>query len=157
MHRFLVGLSVVLRIGTAAWVPPSLAGRVTANTPPPGLTGYGRNVWNLDALLHDTFGQRTVWLDFRSSWPHTPASFSTTFIDFAHTRIFLYTFADARGSMFRAKRPARPPRPKIGISGFDVPLTIRGAYIACTSKTWLYEHGGEAFANWRLACLPASD
>ena len=28
---------------------------------PPGLSAYGRRVWNLEALLRDTFGRREVY------------------------------------------------------------------------------------------------
>jgi hypothetical protein len=122
-------------------------------SPPPGLTIYGRAVWNLDALLHDTFGQRQVWLNVRNSYPRTPANFSTTVIDLAHSRSVAYTFADARGSAFRLMRPKQAPKPDIGASGWDALLTIRGAYISCGDGKWLYEHGGEAYANWWVGCL----
>jgi hypothetical protein len=126
--------------------------RVRAS-PPPGLTAYGRAVWNLDALLHDTFGNGQVWLNVRRSYPNTPANFSTTFFDFARSRIVAYTFADAHGSAFRLMRPKHAPRPDIGASGWDALLTIRGAYISCGSSKWLYEHGGEAYANWWVGCI----
>jgi hypothetical protein len=128
---------------------PGQAGRTSS---PPGLTTYGRAVWNLDALLLDTFGHRQVYLNVRRSYPKTPANFSTTILSLAQSRIVLYTFADARGSTFRLMRPARPPLPEIGASGWDALLTIRGAYISCGAGRWLYEHGGEAFANWWVGC-----
>jgi hypothetical protein len=124
-------------------------------SPPAGLTAYGRAVWNLDALLHDTFGKRQVWLNNRNSYPRTPANFSTRSKDLAHSRVVLYTFAAAHGSAFTLRRPERPPRPEIGASGWEALLTIRGAYISCAGDRWLYEHGGEAFANWRVSCRPS--
>jgi hypothetical protein len=124
----------------------------TVASPPPGLTAYGRAVWNLDALLHDTFGNRQVWLNTLRSYPRTPADFSTRPIDLAHSRIVVYTFATAHGSAFKFRRPKHPPKPEIGASGWDALLTIRGAYISCGGDRWLYEHGGEAFANWWVGC-----
>jgi len=40
----------------------SLGGRSGA---PANLTDYGRTVWNLEALLRDTFGPKEVWLQYR--------------------------------------------------------------------------------------------
>jgi len=121
--------------------------------PPSGLTTYGQAVWNLDALLHDTFGNQKVWLNARSSYPRTPANFSTDVIDLASSRIVVYTFAKAHGSAFTLVRPNPKPRPDIGASGWNTPLTVRDSYISCGNGKWLYEHGGEAYANWWVGCL----
>jgi hypothetical protein len=137
--------------GVATAGAGSAAG-VRVAAPPPGLSAYGRAVWNLDALLHDTFGNRQVYLNNRDSYPKTPANFSTIGRDAAHSRIVVYTFATARGSAFTLKRPKKPPLPEIGASGWDGLLTIRGAYISCRGGKWLYEHGGEAYANWWVGC-----
>jgi len=125
---------------------------IRSAAPPSGLTTYGRAVWNLDALLHDTFGRRQVYLNVRRSYPRTPANFSTQSLSLAQSRIVLYTFSDARHSAFTLARPVQPPRPDIGASGWDALLTMRGAYISCGGGKWLYEHGGEALANWWVGC-----
>ena len=39
------------------------------------------------------------------------------------------------------------------MAGWDVPLKLRGGYISCGGRTWLYEHGGQGPANWELSCL----
>lgn len=150
-YRVLLLTVVVAALGVASASGSDVATRAS---PPPGLTAYGRAVWNLDALLHDTFGDRQVWLNARSSYPRTPANFSTTVVDLAHSRDVVYTFADAHGSAFRLMRPRRAPKPEIGASGWDALLTVRGAYISCGHGKWLYEHGGEAYANWWVG-LPA--
>jgi hypothetical protein len=149
LQCFVVGAAAAA--AAVVWALPSFAGSSASS--PPGLTGYGRAVWNLDALLHDTFGQRHVYLNVRRSYPKTPANFSTTQLDLAQSRIVVYTFANAHGSAFKLVRPKRVPKPQIGASGWDALLTIRGAYISCGSNKWLYEHGGEAFANWWVGCL----
>lgn len=121
-------------------------------SPPPGLTGYGRAVWNLDALLRDNFGPRQVVLNARRSYPRAPANFCARFINLARSRIVVYTFANAHGSAFTLAHRGHRPRPHIGASGWDVPLTLRGSYISCGHGRWLYEHGGEAYANWVVSC-----
>jgi hypothetical protein len=152
MHRGLTVVAVALAL--SAVISASASGVAAhRNAPPPGLTIYGQGVWNLDALLHDTFGLRQVWLNDRPSYPKTPANFSTNVIDLAHSRIVVYTFANAHGSTFRLLRPKRAPEPEIGASGWNALLTVNGAYISCGDARWLYEHGGEAYANWWVGCL----
>lgn len=73
--------------------------------PPSGLTAYGRTVWNLDALLHDTFGKRTVYLNAKASYARTPRNFSTKFIDNAHSEYYIRTFANAQVSTFHTVGP----------------------------------------------------
>ena len=152
MHRgrTAVALAVVVAAGTSA---SAFGDRTHRTAPPPGLTTYGQAVWNLDALLHDTFGSQRVWLNARSSYPRTPANFSTSVIDLASSRIVVYTFANAHGSAFTLARPKPTPRPEIGASGWNTPLTVQGSYISCRNGKWLYEHGGEAYANWWVGCL----
>jgi hypothetical protein len=142
----------VSALGLSVGLGGTTASRGTADAPPPGLTTFGRVIWNLDALLHDTFGSQFVSLNVRDSYPRTPGSFSTRAIDNAHSRYYIFTFRDARRSRFRALRPPRPPRPNIGASGYEVPLTIRGAYIYCGNGRWLFEHGGNGPANWQVSC-----
>lgn len=120
--------------------------------PPPGLTAYGRVVWNLDALLHDTFGQKHVYLNTKQSYPRSPANFSTSFINNARSRYYIFTFANAHSSVLRTIGPTKLPKPNIGASGYEVPLTIRGAYIYCGRSRWLFEHGGNGPANWQVSC-----
>ena len=126
----------------------------TANTmgPPAGLSKYGRTIWNLDALLRDTFGSRTFYLDAPGNFPHSARNFSTTFRGDCCSAYYLFTFPTARGSAFRTSGPTKPPRPNIGASGYEVPLKIRGSYIYCGSGKWLYEHGGNGPANWQISC-----
>ena len=120
---------------------------------PSGLTEYGRVVWNLDALLHDTFGNRPVYVNYAASSAPPIGTFSTRFIAEAASRSYTYTFATARGSAFRIRRPSSPPKPKIGGAGWQMPLKIRGGYIYCGANRWLFEHGGQGPANWLLSCL----
>jgi hypothetical protein len=121
--------------------------------PPAGLTSYGRVIWNLDALLHDVFGQRRVFVNYSGAGPGPPrGNFSTHFFAMASSRYYIFTFVAARSSAFRLAKPARKPRNHIGAAGWATPLTVKHSYISCGHGTWLYEHGGEGPANWQLFC-----
>jgi hypothetical protein len=146
-HRMLVLASLLASaslIATAAAV-------AARDAPPAGLTPYGRVVWNLDALLHDTFGSRPVWAN-----PSGPdgqiTNFSTTFYSLASSTPYVYTFATARRSSFRAMRPARPPKIGTYATGSNAPVTIRGMYIFCGNGKWLYERQGQAFPIGPMWC-----
>jgi hypothetical protein len=123
-----------------------------STAPPSGLTSYGRTVWNLEALLQDTFGAHSVYRNVRRSWPKTPANFSVVFINNADSAAYLFTFANAHRSAFVTRRPARPPKPLNGASGGEVPLTVNGAYIDCGVGRRLFEHYGNGPANWQISC-----
>lgn len=136
-----------LRLGVA--VLASAFAASPAIGPPAGLTAYGRVVWNLDALLHDTFGDRQVWEDYgRGPIPN----FSTKFIDLASSVPWAYTFATARRSQFRAVRPRHPPKIGDYVTGENVPFRIRGAYIACGNGEWLYGRNGQALPGGDIWC-----
>ena len=151
LATIIIAVSVLVGVVVAA-------GGAASKGPPDRLTPYGLTVWNLDALLADTFvGSDTfqgikVYRNTRASWPKTPANFSRTFINNAHSAQYLFTFGGATGSDFRTAHPSKPPRSLIGASGGEVPLTIKGAYIRCGAGKWLYEHYGNGPANWQLSC-----
>jgi hypothetical protein len=129
----------------------AVSGFALAN-PPRGLTESGRLLWNLEALLHDTFGSKPVYVNY-SGGPSRPGNFSTHFLDDARSRYFVYTFAAARHSTFRLIRPMIRPKPNIGVAGGETPLTVLGAYISCGSGKWLYEHWGNGPEKWQIDCL----
>jgi hypothetical protein len=118
--------------------------------PPAGLSPAGRITWNLEALLHDTFGNREVNLQLAQFG--RPEDFSLAFRGDCCSGTYVFTFANPHGSQFRARRVSKPPKPLVGASGADVPLTIRGAYVYCGAGQWLFLHEGEGAANWELSC-----
>jgi hypothetical protein len=121
--------------------------------PPSGLTAYGRVIWNLDALLHDVFGHRRVYVNYDAGGAGPPrGNFSTRFIAEAASRYYIFTFATARSSAFRAVKPPRPPNAHVGPAGWATPLTLNHLYISCGHGNWLYAHGGQGPANWELFC-----
>jgi hypothetical protein len=128
-------------------VTPESAG---AGTPPSDLTRYGHAVWNLEALLRSTFARRPLFIDYGASGRR--ANFTTRRRASYRSGYYIYTFAGAQDSAFRLLRPAAPPRPQIGASGGEVPITIRGAYVVCGSGRWVFMHFGNGPANWQISC-----
>src|ERR671936_479161 len=56
----------LLLVATFALLATGVPADAVAPSRAHGLTTYGRTVWNLDALLHNTFGSRQVCLDLRT-------------------------------------------------------------------------------------------
>jgi hypothetical protein len=149
MKRLFILLAIFVAaalLGREAATPGSAA----AGEPPSELTRYGRNVWHLEALLRRTFSRRPVFIDYGASGRR--ANFTARQRANYRSGYYIYTFTDVQDSAFRLLRPARPPRPQIGASGGEVPVTIRGAYVACSSGRWLFMHFGNGPANWQISC-----
>jgi hypothetical protein len=91
--------------------------------PPAGLTVYGQTLWNLEALLHDTFGNKSTCLRWRDY-----AFVSTTCGDLAHYGYWKNVFVGARHSRFKLVRLARPPA-----MGNVWVVTMKGRYVSCGS------------------------
>ena len=113
-----LGLSAVLLLLSLS--PGMAAGRSTSG-PPQGLTVYGQTLWNLEALLHDTFGKDTVCLRLRDD-----AFVSQTCGDLAHYGYWKNMFVGARHSRFRLVRRDHAPA-----LGNVVPIRVRGLYVFC--------------------------
>jgi hypothetical protein len=145
MRRIAVSISaMVVFTAVVSGVAAASAG------PPPGLTAYGRVVWNLDALLHDRFGDHQVFEDFTRK-SQVPV-FSTRFIDMATSVPYAYTFATARDSGYKVVQTSRPPKVSTYPSGENVPVAIGSGYIACGHGEWLYERQGQAAFGGDLWC-----
>jgi hypothetical protein len=137
-----------LLVATAALFLLAGCGGSTGASRPGGLTAYGQAVWNIDALLHDTFGKRDVWVDYIGSYPN----FSTRFVDLASSVPWPYTFSAARHSTYAAVSPKRPPGIGTFVTGSDVPMRIEGAYISCGHGRWLYSRSGQAYPGGDMWC-----
>lgn len=130
----------------------SLAGVTTvtgrAAGPPRGLSTNGRVIWNLDALLKETFGTRTVCYRFKTSVIFSvPRNHDCGFPTVA--RAYEYTFANARDSAYHLARLAHYP----DMGALNAALQIGGRYIICGPRSVLGVGGDEgpgAFA-W---CVP---
>jgi hypothetical protein len=130
---------------------PIASGRMASN-PPAGLTRSGKVLWNLEALLHDRFGSRDVWVNRPENFPRAAENFTTAGGALCCSGYYSFTFVNARGSAFKTFGPTRLPQPKIGASGGEAPLTIQGSYIYCGANTWLYEHYGNGPWNKQISC-----
>jgi hypothetical protein len=99
----------------------SFAERSALSVPPPSLTVYGQTLWNLEALLHDTFGNKTTCLRLRDY-----SFVSATCGDLVHYGYWKNTFVGAQHSRFRLVRLAHPPA-----LGNVAVITVRGLYVSC--------------------------
>lgn len=139
-----VSLFLSLAAGLVALsAPPSLA-----TGPPAGLTENGQVTWNLDALLNDTFGTRTVCYRFKTyTFFSVPTGDDCGFPEVA--RAYEFTFLNAHHSAYRLIRLARYPT--IGV--LNAAVRIGSRYISCGPRGVLGVGGDEgpgAFA-W---CIP---
>jgi hypothetical protein len=144
VRRRRVLVLVCAALGAACLASSAAAG------PPAGLSQSGQVIWNLEALLHDTFGAHDVYLQLAEMGK--PEDFTLTDRGDCCSGVYVFTFSNPHGSQFKARHVTSKPRPFIGASGSDVPLTIKGAYIFCGNGRWLYLHEGEGSANWELTC-----
>ena len=89
--------------------------------PPSGLTVYGQTLWNVEALLHDTFGNKTACLRYRDD-----TFVSAACGDLADYGYWKNVFVGARHSRFKLVRLARPPA-----LGNVVLIRVKGLYVSC--------------------------
>jgi hypothetical protein len=119
---------VVLSIAAAALGLSASHGRASiaernslSSGPSSGLTAYGQTLWNLEALLHDAFGNKTTCLRLRDY-----AFVSATCGDLARYGHWKNIFFGARHSRFKLVRLAHPPA-----LGNVAPITVSGLYVSC--------------------------
>jgi hypothetical protein len=91
--------------------------------PPPRLTVYAQTLWNLEALLHDTFANKTTCLRLRDY-----SFVSATCGDLADYGYWKTMFVGARHSHFKLVRLARPP----ALGNVRV-VRVKGLYVSCGS------------------------
>jgi hypothetical protein len=129
----IVAVSVVLVAGGAA----------STSGPPAGLSRTGRALWEFEALLHDTFGDRVVCTRDDINFVGGTCAPHATWLP------YVYVFADARHSAFHliVRRP-------VGSFGnYPVLLRINGKYIACDMQHRTFLIGYQGTANFPRDCL----
>jgi hypothetical protein len=122
------------------------AGASTGRTgAPPSVTAYGQLVWNLDALVNDTFGHRRPCLDEQRNNVFSVPQSQNCPSPLARYADYRFTFLNAFRSQFRLVRRFNP------WAGVNVaPFTIDGRYVYCGSGRWLgLFHGG---GLWPFGC-----
>jgi hypothetical protein len=134
----------------------SITGGGRSNGPPRGLTVYGQTLWQLEALLQDTFRSKAKCLRLRDS-----AFVSASCGDLADYGYWKNVFVGAKHSRFRLVRRPHPP-----VTGNVRDITVRGLYVFCgdfpvafaplahegsRTKRWLVELHGWAMTPF--TCL----
>jgi hypothetical protein len=122
------------------------------SVPATRLTPYGHVTWELDALLHDVFGERRVYLRYGNPYSETLSDFSARFVKMPKGGVYAYTFAGPVRSAFKPMTSARPPRLVRGATESSYPFMLRGAYISCGRARWLYEPEGDPNVNQFARC-----
>jgi hypothetical protein len=130
---------LVLVIGIAL----DAAGQAAADGPPSSLvaslTSNGRVIWNLDALLNDTFGDRVDCFDSKQyrifSVPRGDECPSPE----ARYQLWDFTFLNAFHSQFRLMHLAREPF--TGVT--NVPIKVGSDYVSCPDGE--YHHGNRGW------------
>ena len=130
-----VGLTVLAAgLGLALFLGCFLAACGAAGEepgPPPGLSKNGRILWQFEALLHDTFGQRDVCSSGGSRQNFTGGDVAAgACAPLAVYSPYFYVFADAHGSVFHinAKKEVG------GFGNYPVAVLIRGRPVACNAR-----------------------
>jgi hypothetical protein len=139
---FLLSVIVVNLIGGAAHAAP-------AGGPPAGLTSSGLVVWNLDALLNDTFGSRTECYRVKTfTIIAVPRGHGCGYPEVA--RQYEFTFSNAQHSTYRLVGMTQQPN----VGALNVPLRVDGRYVACDKHNGVLGVGGEGGSNAFAWCVP---
>jgi hypothetical protein len=118
---------------------------------PPSLTAVGRLTWELDGLLHRTFGSRQICFDNRRVTLFAVTN-SECPLPFQRYLPYEYTFEDTVSSALRLVSLKREP-----ITGVtNSPVRIRGHYVSCpnghyhhSKRGWLvFGGGGPTPGSW---------
>jgi len=141
MTRKTVAVSLLVLALLAGPMVASAAGPPATLTP--SLTPSGRTIWNLDALLNDTFGDRVDCYDIRDiAISAVPRGTYCSPADAGRYEEYRFTFLNARGSQFHLVKLAKAPN----TGATNSPLRVHNRYVACPDGQ--SENGGE---GWLVA------
>lgn len=117
-----------------------LAGSAQAQ-PPAGLSANGQLTWQLEALLHDRFGDRPVYLVYATG----NLSAKAASLPMPSRGYYAPVFDGASASSFRLIARSSSP------SAQPVAVRVAGKYVSCGTGRWLvFGHGA---ANLALDCI----
>ena len=121
--------------------------RATASAPLPELSKSGQLLWQFEALLHDTFGNRAVCASGRWAQKFTSGDCSPL----AVYSPYAYVFAHAHGSSLHISSKKQVG----GFGNYPVALLIRGRPIACNAQETQFLIKYRDGASLTLACSRA--
>jgi hypothetical protein len=126
----------------------------SANGPPTGLTAAGRLLWNLEALLRETFGtnyQGCLKNLNRYTLSFTKDSYCRTHASYQFQG-YRFTFKGASRSAFHLV--ARTFRPT-AFGNYPEPIRVESSYVACDAAghTFLISYGDVYGLSANLDCL----
>jgi hypothetical protein len=134
---------LVSALASAAVIASAGIGVAAASGPPhalaPSLTSNGRVIWNLDALLNDTFGNRVDCFDAEHTAIFSVAHGSYCPSPEARYQQYDFTFLNAFHSDFRLVTLAKAP----DTGATNSPLRVNGRYVSCPGGE--YHHGGRGW------------
>jgi hypothetical protein len=118
--------------------------------PPVGLSDDGRLHWQLEALLHDTFGRGDFYLHYEND----VARFDREFAGNCCSNYWDFLFPAASGSDLEVTDAGHQLAASQGASSGLVPLLIYDQAIACPDGTWLYTYTGNSMgtSHFRITC-----
>jgi hypothetical protein len=114
--------------------------------PSPGLSTYGRALWNFEALLHDTFGRRYVCTKGASLNFIAPTNQCSPLATYEP---YLYQFANARHSGFHLVSRL----PKASFGNYPQPVRVNGRFIACGSNDRRFLMECSDASTFTVACI----
>jgi hypothetical protein len=124
-----------------------------ADRPPPGLKENGQMLWQLEALLRDTFGGSDFYLHYEQD----AAWFDQEFTGNCCSEEWSLLFPAATGSDLKISDPGFTLPAVHGASGGVTPLKILDDYIACPDGRWVYTGLGAArgTSHFSVFCMDA--
>lgn len=132
-----VFVAVAVAIGSAsaraAGPPPSLAASLTQN---------GRVLWNLDALMNDTFGNRVECWDDQQFGIFSVAHDGYCPAPLSRYQTYVFTFLNAFHSEFRLVRLRAVPN----TGATNAAIRVGSRFVSCPDGE--YRHGGR---GWLVA------
>ena len=128
---------MILRVLILAAIVAALATATSAAAPapPPGLTSNGQVIWNLDALLEDTYGNRPACWDGKRAAIFAVPPGAECPAPAARYQAWDVTFLDARHSQFHLIHLSKEP----ATGATNVPIRVGSDYVSCPHGQ--YHHG----------------
>lgn len=125
-----------------------------ATAPPPGLTPSGRLLWNLEALLRDTFGPRyrgCLRALTRYTETFTTDHYCATH-DAAATMYYSFAYAKPTRSAFHLVERTFPTG---AFGNYPEPVRVENNYVACdpAGRAILISYGDVIGLSANLACI----